>query len=63
MIEKQPEPSETKQLPPWAAELPISLNDLADFIRRWKIRGARVLVTDRGLELAYESWGEVATNG
>jgi hypothetical protein len=42
------------KLPPWAAELPVELADLVDFIRRHNIRGAQVVVTDEGLALAYQ---------
>jgi hypothetical protein len=56
MDKKQPEPVQDQPpQPPWAAELPIDLADLEDFIRRHRIRGARVVVTDQGLALAYES--------
>ncbi len=63
MNKKQPEPVQNRQSSPpsWAAELPIELADLEDFIRRHRIRGARVVVTDQGLALAYES--EEPANG
>jgi hypothetical protein len=53
-----PPPSPVPELPPWAAEFPIQLADLPDFIRRYNIRGARVVGELGALTLVYDSIGD-----
>jgi hypothetical protein len=56
MAMEKPDQDQNKpnKRPSWAAELPVELADLDDFIRRHDIRGAQVVVTDEGLALAYQ---------
>lgn len=53
-----PPPSPVPDPLPWAAELPIQLADLPDLIRRYDIRGARVVGELGALTLVYDSTGD-----